>query len=385
MAVAYWSFKRFEKALLKGYYCIIKYQNILYYVDGISLINLYTLKHDFFFRTLFNFTGSYKIDGKYLKDIWEDVEIVRERSVCERWLSEQLTAAREYERKVIKGGKDPYYNIDIKDDINAEKRPGMAIQHMTYEQLLDKASRNQQEKMFKYKDKIYSLKKKMTKYECREVYPEKKVVGEFGKYEDLFSKTRIESKSLEEIWDDCEYIIRKRLIEAVPKRYGPQKDIDELDRIIYEAQKRLIKQEEIPFMRMSTDKFVSFFQAIILLMCSCALCIGIASIFRAGFLSIVFVMSSSIASLIYNLFGFGIVYFAYTTMIIEMPQSIIHNIKKHWKTWLFMLLFEVIYCFKILPFTLLMNAVGLLLGYVLNWIDVKVRLRYAQKVKDGKI
>lgn len=384
MAVAYWSFKRFENAISEGYYCIIKYQNILYYVDGISLINLYTLKHDFFFRTLFNFTGSYKIDGKYLKDIWEDVEIVREKSVREGWLSEQLTAAREYERKVIKGGKDPYYNIDIKDDIKAEKRPGMAIQHITYEQLLDKATTNEQEKMFKYKDKIYSLKKKMTKYECREIYPEKKVICEFGKYEDLFSRTRIENKSLEEIWSDCEYIISKKLIGAFPKRYGPQKDINELNEIVYEAQKRLINQGEIQFMRMSTHRFVEFSQVMVLLIFSITVCSYAASVLTM-FYDILWLMSDTIVGAIYNLFGFGIVYFAYTTMEIEMPKSIMYNIKKHWKTWLFMLVFEVIYCFKILPFTLLMNVAGLLLGYGLNWIDVKVRLRYAQKVKDGKI
>ena len=225
----------------------------------------------------------------------------------------------------------------------------------------------------------------MTKYECREIYPEKKVICEFGKYEDLFSRTRIENKSLEEIWDDCEYIISKRLIEAVPKRYGPQKDIDELNRIICEAQRRLIKQEEIPFMRMPTDKFVSFFQIIrgaIFIILVYLTCI---SAFPKAFKDISYLMSDTRLNFIYSLLGFAFTYFALSTAEIEMPKSIMHNVKKHWKTWLFMLVFEAIYCFKILPFTLLMNVAGLLLGYALNWIDVKVRLRYAQKIKDGKI
>ncbi len=389
MAVAYWSFKMFCKGISASRCYVIKYKNVLYYVDNMYMVNLNTLEYYFNFRTIFILVDMYKINNEYLKDIWGDVEIVRERIRGGGWLLEQLTAARRYKKEIIDGGGNPYDNIDLSQGVDVEKKSGMAIQYISYEKFIEVAYNELTIKDFsiKYDKKIYFFRKKINKYEFGESYPAQKLLEEYSRYEDLFSKPRINGKTLEEVWDDCEYIINKKVKGANPRslnKMTSKDEINELNEIVYEAQKRLIKQEKIPFMRMSTDRFVDFSQVMVLLVFSVTVCFYAASVLTM-FYDILWLMSDTIVSVIYNLFGFGIVYFAYTTMIIEMPQSIIHNIKKHWKTWLFMLVFEVIYCFKILPFTLLMNIAGLLLGYVLNWIDVKVRLRYAQKVKDGKI
>ena len=111
MAVAYWSFKMFCKGISASRCYVIKYKNVLYYVDNMYMVNLNTLEYYFNFRTIFILVDMYKINNEYLKDIWEDVEIVRERIRGGGWLLEQLTAARRYKKEIIDGGGNPYDNI----------------------------------------------------------------------------------------------------------------------------------------------------------------------------------------------------------------------------------------------------------------------------------
>ena len=99
MAVAYWSLSKFIDNLNKGLLYIVRYKNILYYMDGCTILNLSTLEFSEKGSSLKNIKD-FCVNDSHIKDIYDQIEIVYERHAANEGYREQLKAAKLYKKRI---------------------------------------------------------------------------------------------------------------------------------------------------------------------------------------------------------------------------------------------------------------------------------------------
>ena len=250
MAVAYWSFKQFLWGVSCGYYYIIKYNKEKYYIDDTNLFNWNTLECYVWLVVPSVSVDKYKIEDDFLKDIWDKVEIVEEGSAYSDGFKKRLEAVRNYNNNSCEIG---LIEEVFDDKQNTPLKDGNAIQYISYKDFLERAFKPNVIKHFiiKYNDITYEIKYGMIKSKFKEIYPNKKTILK-SDYKRLFDEIRINGKCLEEIWNDCEYIIRKHRIVIAFNRYtGTNKEFKELETTFYNVQQELIEKGKKPVVKIN--------------------------------------------------------------------------------------------------------------------------------------
>lgn len=263
----------------------------------------------------------------------------------------------------------------------------MATQYISYDRFVNEIRYEREaEKRIRYLGKEYKFWYEGGRYCFQQYLPKKLEVQRYEMYEKMLEEVKIEGKSIKELWDTngFEYIYRIRNVFGVSREYSYYV------KLWYKQMKDLynttMKKANINRIILGEDKTEQNIQADLF-----AWAIYIEFLIFGFFVFLAmfcgFQMMGSGIFLPY-MFVSGITYIAiipmtfYIYLINSGPKKLKYVFAKEWVTWIFILLCHIFINWKLLWLSIIIDALGVLTGYVMYKSYYNQKLKEAEKIRE---
>lgn len=211
-------------------------------------------------------------------------------------------------------------------------------------------------------------------------------VQKYGMYEKMLEEVKIEGKSIKELWDNngFEYIYRVRDDVVISRgyQYFMRKAYEETKDVYSGIMKRaninrIILGEDKTEQNIQADLFAwaIYIEFLILgFFAFLAMLCGFQMIGSGIFLPYMFVSGITYIAIIPMTF--------YIYLINSGPQKLKYVFAKEWVTWIFILLCHIFINWRLIWLSIIIDALGVLTGYVMYKSYYNQKLKEAEKIKE---